>query len=216
MAGREGPVGGDDGALTSGIARGAPVNHAVDMKRLLATGLLFAGGMAVLLADDAKFSQQVAPGDFAAAGLSKLSPDELATLDRLVQRYKSASAAAQAAAEARARQAEADAKEARAAQAAAEKKEQGFLAKTKALLLPAGTAVEYQPIESRIVGTIAGWDGHTVFTLENGQRWRVENNDNYYGDTVTNPKVRIVPASFNGYKLLIDGFPGVRVRLVQQ
>lgn len=177
------------------------------MRRLLALGILLGAGTAVLSADDGNFSQQLAPADFSAAGLSKLSPAELAKLDQLVREHGSA-------AEARASQAEADATAARAAQAAEKKKEEGFLAKTRALLLP-GAQIEFQPLESRIVGTVYGWDVGTVFTLENGQRWQVENNANSYsGDEVVNPKVTISPAPMSGFKMEIDGFPDVRVRLV--
>jgi hypothetical protein len=186
------------------------------MKRAIVFGILLLGGAVVASADESGFTQQLSPGDFAAAGLNKLSPDELARLDRLVQGFRSAAAAAQASAEARERQAEADAKAARAAQAAAEKKAQGFLAKTRGLLLP-GAQIEYQPLESRVVGPVRGWEAGTIFRLENGQRWQVEKNTtDYYGDTVQNPKARIVPAPISGFKIEIEGFPPVRVRLVGQ
>jgi hypothetical protein len=184
------------------------------MKRWLALVAFLAGGLAAALADDAKFSQQISPGDFSAAGLSKLTPEELARLDQLVQAYEGTAVAAQAAAEARARKAETDAKAARAAQAAAEKRAQGFLARTRALLLP-GTEIEYQELDSRVVGTIANILPYEVITLENGQRWQVEKDAySYYGDPVKNPKARIVPAPFSGFKIEIDGFPDARVRLV--
>jgi hypothetical protein len=167
-------------------------------------------------ADEGTFTQQLSPGDFAASGLNKLSPDELARLDKLVQGFRSAAAAAQAAAEAKARKAEADAVAARAAQEAAERRAQGFLGKTRALLLPGGE-IEYQPLESRVLGTVRGWKPGTVFRLENGQRWQVEKNvDSYDGDEAVNPKARIVPARVSGFRIEIDGFPSVRVRLVGQ
>jgi hypothetical protein len=186
------------------------------MNRFLAFCVVAAAGVASLRADEPGFSQQLSASDFAAAGLSKLSPAELAKLDQLVRDQGAAAATAQAAAEARERQAEADARAARAAQAAAEKRAQGFLAKTRALLLP-GAQIEYQPLESRVVGTVRGWHIGTVFTLENGQRWQVEKNSNDYdGDIVRNPRARIVPAPMSGFKIEIDGFPPVRVRLVGQ
>jgi hypothetical protein len=186
------------------------------MKLILVCGVILAAGVAVVSADEPGFSQRLSPGDFAAAGLNKLSPAELARLDKLVQDAHSNAAAAQAAAEAKERQAEADAKAARAAQAEAEKKAQGFLAKTRALLLP-GAQIEYQPLESRVVGSVNGWEIGTIFTLANGQRWQVERNTtDYYGDTVQNPKATIFPAPISGFKIQIEGFPAVRVRLVGQ
>ena len=186
------------------------------MKRRILCGIFLILGAPALPADEPGFSRQLAPADFAAAGLPKLTPAELAKLDQLVRDQGSAAAAAQAAAEAKATQAESEAAAARAAQADAEKRAQGFLAKTRALLLPGGVA-EYQAIDSRIVGTLRGWKPGTVFRLENGQRWRVEiSADEYDGDTVTNPKARIVPAPISGFKIEIEGFPAVRVRLLGQ
>jgi hypothetical protein len=184
------------------------------MKWVLALGILLSVAAAAALADDSGFSRRLAPADFAAAGLGKLSPDELARLDRLVGDFQGASAAAQKAAEARAKRAEADASAARAAQAAAEKRAQGFLAKTRALLLP-GAEIEYQPLETRIAGALSGWEPGTLLRLENGQIWRVDPHaTSYYGDKVEHPKARIVPAPMTGFKIEIDGFPDVRVRLV--
>jgi len=175
-----------------------------------------AAAAAAVRADDAAFSRQVAPEDFTAAGLGKLTPAELARLDQLVQGFKSASVAAQAAAEAKAKQAEAEAAAARAAQAAAEKRAQGFLAKTRALLLP-GAEIEYQPLETRIVGALSGWEPGTLLRLENGQIWRVDPHaTSYYGDKVERPRAKIVPAPMSGFKIEIDGFPDVRVRLVSK
>ena len=150
-------------------------------------------------ADPDRFSQIVKPDDFAAAGLSKLSPDELARLDQLVEYYKSA------------------ALDAARAQAAAEKKASGggILARAKVLTTP-GTKVEHQSVESRMVGKIRGWDAHTVFTLENGQRWEVSDYSRYFnGGAVSNPKVTLTPVgTWGGFKMAIEGVGEMRVRLV--
>jgi len=190
------------------------------------------------LADSGKFSQVVRPDDYSAAGLSKLSPEELARLDQLVEAYKSgaleaaqqqaaAASAAQAAAEARAVKAEADAKAAKetaekakkeiAAHAAAEKKasEGGFFFRARALVSP-GTEIEYQPMESRIVGKINGWEQHSVFLLENGQSWQVADYTHYFnGRSVENPKVTITPAGvMGGFRMKIEGIGEMRVHLL--
>ena len=208
------------------------------MNRSITVAIIGMALASCAFADPDKFSQIVKPDDFAAAGLSKLSPDELARLDQLVEYYKSgaldaaraqaaAASAAQAAAEARASQAEADARTARAAadkareeataQAAAEKKGSGggIFARAKVLITP-GTRVEYQSVESRIVGKIRGWDAHTVFTLENGQRWEVSDYSRYFnGGAVSNPKVTLTPmGTWGGFKMAIEGVGEMRVRLV--
>jgi hypothetical protein len=201
------------------------------MKRWLLTGLAWAAGAGLLPAQEAKFSQAVTRDDFVAAGLAKLSPEELARLDRLVQAYgngaleaarvaAATAAEARAAAEAKATKAEAEletAKATAAAETAARAKEKpkaespGFFAKAKVLLAP-GTEVEYGEIESRIAGDFAGWEGHTIFTLENGQRWRVANGGSYYSPAVSRPKVKIFPAALGGFWLQIEGVnPRVKV-----
>ena len=59
------------------------------MKRwLVAMGMIVVAGGAVRAAE-ADFSRTVRAGDFAAAGLGKLSADELRRLDALVRDFKS-------------------------------------------------------------------------------------------------------------------------------
>src|SRR5581483_4421949 len=131
-------------------------------------------------AADEPFSRALRPDDFSAAGLNKLSPEELARLDALVRDFKSgaltsaasaelaaklaaaqreaaAAAQARADAEARATKAEAqaraatEARSAATASAAEKKPETSLLARAKVLLTP-GTQIEYTTVESRIVG----------------------------------------------------------------
>ena len=182
------------------------------MKSWLATGVI---GMMVALvgarAEEA-FSKAIRPEDFAAAELTKLSPEALARLDALVQAYKSgAVTAARVEAEAQAAKVAAET----AAREQAKEKEKaaapGFFAKAKVLLAP-GTQVEYGEIESRIAGEFAGWSGRTVFTLENGQRWQVANGGSYYSPVVASPKVKVFPAALGGFWMKIEGVnPRVKV-----
>lgn len=159
------------------------------------------------------FSKAIRPEDFAAAELGKLSPEALAKLDELVQAYKSGAVAAARA------EAEAQAAKVAAAAAAAQEKEKekqkaaspGFFAKAKVFLTP-GTEVEYNAIETRIAGEFKGWRPHTVLVLENGQRWKVVNDDEYNTRAVDSPKVLVYPASFSGYWLELEG-TNVRVRV---
>jgi hypothetical protein len=183
----------------------------------------------VARAADENFSRAVRPEDFSAAGLNKLSPDELARLDTLVRDYKSgalaaaqreAEAAAQARAMAETRAAQAEAKAAAAARAEAAAKEEkakpvtestSLLAKAKVLLTP-GTKVEYATVESRIRGDFRGWNGSTVFALEDGSHWKVQNNDSYVTPSMPGPKVTITPSTFGGFWMKIEGVsPKVRV-----
>jgi hypothetical protein len=176
------------------------------MNYRLAEGLV--GMIAALVVAHAEepFSKAIRPEDFTAAELDKLSPAALSRLDGLVQAYKSgavatarAEAEVQAAPEARVRENE---------QAIAQEKTKpsspGFFAKAKVLLAP-GTEVEYGEIQSRIAGNFTGWDGNSIFTLENGQRWRVANGGSYATPPVPSPAVRVYPATLGGFWMKIDG-----------
>jgi hypothetical protein len=64
------------------------------MKKLVAMGLGWLACGVMMRAAEAEFSKAVRAEEFAAAGLGKLSPDEVARLDGLVREYKSGALAA--------------------------------------------------------------------------------------------------------------------------
>jgi hypothetical protein len=196
------------------------------MKACILAGLIFAG-VAIARAAEETFSRAVRAEDFVAAGLAKLSPEELARLDTLVRDYKSGALAAarreaQAAAKA---QAEAEARAAKAEQArataeaqavahrpgAAKADEPGLLAKARVLLTP-GTRIDYATIESRIAGEFSGWRARTTFTLENGQVWQANGTEPYVTPPVANPAVKIAPGALGSFWMSIEGVrPRVKV-----
>tara|TARA_B100001105_G_scaffold171614_1_gene138183 strand:- start:46 stop:651 length:606 start_codon:yes stop_codon:yes gene_type:complete len=59
-------------------------------------------------------------------------------------------------------------------------------------------------ITSRIIGEFKGWNGETVFELENGQVWQQSSNGLLIV-RLTNPKVTIKKARF-AYKLSVEGY----------
>jgi hypothetical protein len=184
------------------------------MKQMLLLGCVCAASMVALRAEE-NFSKAVRAEDFSAAGLAKLSPDELARLDALVRDFKSGAllAAKREAAAADPSALRSDAARTAPVDAPKEKKnEGGLLAKAKVLLAP-GTDVEYAAIESRIAGDFTGWDGKAIFTLENGQRWQLANAGRYYTPALSSPKVKIVPASMGGFWMTIEGV-NQRVKVV--
>jgi hypothetical protein len=65
-------------------------------------------------------------------------------------------------------------------------------------------------IQSRIVGPFTGFNGSTVFTLENGQRWRQSQPDSRYFPKVESPPVIIIKDTF-GYRMYIAGGGDIRV-----
>ncbi len=179
-------------------------------------------------AADEAFSKAVRPADFSAAGLAKLSPEELARLDALVRDYKSgaleaarreaiAQTEARARAEAKAARAESEAAAIKAkaeAQARAKEKEEAaqkseksdtsLLARAKVLLTP-GTKIEYSTVESRIAGEFRGWEGRTTFTLENGQRWQSAGESTYVSPPILRPAVKITPGMLGTFWLTVEG-----------
>lgn len=191
------------------------------MNRLLVLGVIWAAAATGAIAAESQFTQMLNPEDAAAAGLDKLTPAERAKLDQLVEKYKRGALedARRQIREAKAAQAAAEkAREQAVKEAAAAKKESsGLISKLKVAITP-GTKIEYKPVETRIVGNIRGWDSHTVFYLENGQYWRVAEQDPYYiGKPLVNPKVVIRHVgAFGGFKMNIEGVGDVRVRLLEE
>ena len=69
-------------------------------------------------------------------------------------------------------------------------------------------------INSRIVGPFTGYNGRTVFTLENGQRWAQSQRDSAYYPKMDSPGVIIVKKGW-GYRMYIAGATVIRVTLVR-
>lgn len=212
------------------------------MKQLMVIGLVWAMAWTAARAADEAFSRTVRAEDFSAAGLGKLSPEELARLDALVRDYKSGALAAarqeatvaaeaRAAADVKAARAEAEtqAMKAETARAAAKqaqeqadaakaevakaKKSEGSLLQRAKVLLTPGTEIEYETVESRIAGDFKGWEGKTVLPLENGQRWQIANGGIYSSPPIPSPKVKIVPSNLGGFWMTIEGVAS-RVKVV--
>jgi hypothetical protein len=72
------------------------------------------------------------------------------------------------------------------------------------------------PINSRIVGRFNGWDGQTVFKLENGMIWEQVDKDKFYVKEIENPVVLIDPSMFGRWHLSIEGHDAeCRVKRIQ-
>lgn len=150
------------------------------------------------------------PEEFNAAGLNKLSEDELQHLDAYLQGYRAAAqkkAAEQAQVKAqdeikKANQKadEANAKANEAQKATEEAKRDAATAKTK-----------IDALSSRVDGHIDGVTGHTIIRLEDGSVWKqvngVDRGDDRYRAPVTDrPSVVVFHTTF-GYKMRIEGIP---------
>ena len=132
------------------------------------------------------------PEEFKAAGLDKLSEDELQHLDAYLQGYrqsaqKKANEQAQAKASEEIKKAEAKAQAAEEATAAAR--------------------TRLDSLVSRVDGTIDGIKGNTMIRLEDGSVWKQSNRDDHYRSQVMDHPTAVVLHTTFGYKMRIEGMP---------
>lgn len=154
--------------------------------RHLLVSLFVCVAIATPLAFAQQFSsveERMSSADFKAAGLDKLSPEELARLNAFIKSEV----------------------ETRTAQA----RESGAREQNKSDVAQIGFKNYNGPrdeIVSRIPGTFKGWSGGTVFTLENGQVWRQTDDSHFVGIHLENPTVRITPGMISGWNLQVEGY----------
>lgn len=131
----------------------------------------------------ASLEEQMTGKEFEAAGLDKLSPQELASLNAWIRMHSLATL-------------DAPRFDDSGAQVS------GDAGNDK----PGIEEMEREPIVARINGKFAGWDGHTVFKLENGMIWAQVDKDKFYTRELINPTVVIEPAMFGTWRLKVEGF----------
>lgn len=69
-----------------------------------------------------------------------------------------------------------------------------------------------QPIKSRLVGEIGGWEIDTVFELENGQKWKVLKGSMKLRKPMQSPAIVVVPGIAGRWFLQVDeDLPKARV-----
>ena len=150
---------------------------------------------------DTGFLDSLPADDYAAAELQKLTPGARARLEALVQRYKAGEAAA--------RKEALEARQAAASQPAAApgRKQPGWFAALLTLRRAEEKPEKEESLESKLLGDFEGWNGHTIFKLENGTQWMQQNKTEKYvfAPALHAPKVKIKPAMMNGFWLEIEG-----------
>jgi hypothetical protein len=164
------------------------------MNKLLIALLLLAASLAPALAPGLAFGadegfssleEQMTGQDFKAAGLDKLTPQELEALNGWIRRHSLATLDVPAA----------GVTAAAADSAVADRRG-----------LKGEEDEDRTPISSRIVGKFSGWDGQTVFKLENGMIWAQADKDKFYIKEVENPAVVIDPGMFGSWRLSVEGY----------
>lgn len=143
--------------------------------------------------------ENMRPEEFKAAGLDKLSEDELQHLDAYLQGYRNA--AKKKAAEQAQAQAQDEIKKAN------EKADQAEKATEVAKRDVAASKTKLDSLVSRVDGSIEGVKGHAIIRLEDGSVWKQTNADDRYRATVTDHPAAVVLHSTFGYKMRIEGMP---------
>ena len=153
--------------------------------RTLVAAVLFSVSLAAPAAFGQQFSsleEKMSSSDFKAAGLEKLSPEELARLNAFVR-------------------AEVDKRTAQA-------HEQGVREQDMADAAKMGFKTyqgDRDEIVSAIAGDFHGWDGATTFKLANGQVWRQVEADQF-SIRLKNPTVHITPGSMGTWFIEVEGY----------
>lgn len=111
-----------------------------------------------------------------------------------------AAPASQLPAEARAEKAEKAA-----AEPAEDGKAPGWLRALKTLKRVEDKPEEARALESRLAGDFKGWNGRTLFPLENGQVWQQAAAGEFFGKTLRQPAVKIYPAAMGAYWMEVEG-----------
>jgi len=149
-----------------------------------------------------EIEHRLTPEQLHATGLDTLSPEQLALLNRLLSESQG-----QAVEEARA-QARADAE----IEAAAQRR-QAAEAAAKAPRGPGRFAgLDDGPIKGRIAGDVSGWQPGDVFTLDNGQQWKILKGSLKLRTPLHDPEVLVVPGIAGRWFLQFDeDLPKARV-----
>jgi len=135
--------------------------------------------------------EMMTPDEFKAAGLEKLSEDELQHLDAWLQGYRQTTE--------------------KKATAQAEEKASEEIKEAKAR----APKVMVNRVVSRVDGTFLGLTGRTVIKLEDGTVWKQANIDDRYRPQVTDHPLVSVSRSAFGYKMRIEGTPEFYVNPVR-
>lgn len=129
--------------------------------------------------DFATLEEQMTGDEFRATGLEKLSPQELAALNEWIRARSLATLDAPR-----------------------------YATSGPVTGTPDRSEIEKMPREtivSRINGTFSGWDGQTVFKLENGMIWAQADKDKFYTQEMQSPTVTIEPGMFGAWNLSVEG-----------
>lgn len=137
---------------------------------------------------ESDFLRSLTPEQRESAGLSKLSPEELARLDRLLLERDAARTAASPV-----------------AATPVGGKRPNWLTALITLEKTNREPDAAEAIESRLVGDYDGWSGRTSFKLENGQIWQQVSGGQRIDKKRSSPAVKVYPGVLGAYWLEVEG-----------
>jgi len=163
---------------------------------LFGAALTLAAAMPAQAQDSSvRLEQRLSREEMHEAGLDTLTPAQLAALNRLLVET-SATPAAAPPASAPARTA-----------AATDQSADQSADQSRAFI-----GLDDKPIHSRVKGSVAGWEPGTVFSLENGQQWKVLKGSMKLRARVQAPEIVVVPGIAGRWFLQVDeDLPKARV-----
>ena len=156
------------------------------MNKLLTVILSLILPLSVIAAEGfSSLEEQMSGKEFTATGLGKLTPEELEALNNWIRRHSVATLD-----QPKGGSITADAGD--------EGDQRGFKNKND-------SKEDRSPINSRIKGNFSGWNGNTVFVLENGMIWEQADKEKFWVDDVQNPEITITPGMFGTWRLSMVG-----------
>ena len=158
------------------------------MRGLLMALCLWGVAGAAAAAEFSSLEEKMSAQEFQAAGLDKLSPEELAALNAWLQQRLAAGLSG-----------------------GARPADEGFRAYGFG-----GDSPDRTEFSSRISGEFSGWGPNSVFTLDNGQQWQVTDGSEFSIPPRSNPQVTIEPMMMGSWMLKVEGYNrGARVTRIR-
>lgn len=158
------------------------------MRGLLMALCLWGVAGAAAAAGFSSLEEKMSAQEFQAAGLDKLSPEELAALNAWLQQRLAAGLSG-----------------------GARPADEGFRA-----FGFGGDSADRTEFSSRISGEFSGWGPNSVFTLDNGQQWQVTDGSEFSIPARSNPQVTIEPMMMGSWMLKVEGYNrGARVTRIR-
>jgi len=166
------------------------------MNKILVTLLLLTTSLSALAAEGfSSLEEQMTGKEFNAAGLNKLSAQELDELNAWIRKHSLATLAT--------------------ASAQPSGKTSAKASDNRGME-DDGKEKDTSTITSKLIGKFSGWDGQTVFKLENGMIWAQASKKKFYTEEIDNPEVVIESGLFGSWHLKVEGVDkDVKVRRIQ-